>query len=312
MAAFLVPLCLLACKREGAKPIPAGEQTVKPKASFPYATAHSGGSFDKKGRELWVARDGVRLAPTDTALVPIVDGSIPVEHKRSGPHDLHVVTLAKALGAQEPNREAVLHVDSKVTYRVLTEVLFTLGQVGFTRWQFVVKTDSGALASIVLEAPSIGKGAPSSSAATIAAELDALEMKALATLGSSLPPGILGSVPPPPPPPKCGDLPLQLHAIVTTEGFIVKAFGASIGADCRTPGVGTTVVMKDGRYDFAALHGCVTKLVSCSKAYASEHAAMVGASPTTEFQTVVSVWDAVRRRDDGTPLLPDLSLTVVR
>ncbi len=310
-----------ACKRESSEPtpLPDKEPPSKAKPSFPYATSHSGVALVKKGRDLWIARDGIRLDPKEKPLVPLEGESIGAEYKQKGPHDLYIVPLAKALSQKEDKpmeRDVVLHVDRAVRYRALTEVVFTLGQVGYSRWQFVVQSNEGALLAIPLEAPSPGKkiGPSASAAAALKGELDALELKALGTLGgagssAAASPAASASVPPGP---KCGDLPLNLATVVTEAGFGVKAFSISLAPDCATAKSGTTIPIKDGRHDFAGLTACVTKVLGCSPAYASQHEAMIGAEPGIEFQTVVSSWDALRRRADGTPMLPDLMLTILR
>jgi len=330
MHAFMTRWCVvvlscaiaLGCKRDRDEATATAEQSTnaKPKGGFPYATSRSSVPLEKKGRELWIARDGVRLAEKEKPIATIEGESIALEFKRKGPTDLYIVPIATALAEDEEKsmeHVAILHVDIAVSYRTLVEVLFTLGQIKYARWQFVVKNEQGSLAAIPLEAPSGKKAAhPSSSAAkALAAELEALEMKALGSLGASSVlkgPIASASVPPPPPSPKCGDLPLGLSAIVTSDGILVKAFGVSLGPDCLTPKSGTTIARNDGRHDFAGLTACVTKILARSPAYASEQGAMMSAQPATDFQTVVSTWDALRKRADGTALLPDLALTILR
>jgi biopolymer transport protein ExbD len=74
------------------------------------------------------------------------------KYKRSGPNDLYVVPLANALqswrdrdkqirmatGAKDLRSEAIVIADSNTPYRLLVEVLFTLGQTEFSRFHLMV------------------------------------------------------------------------------------------------------------------------------------------------------------------------------
>jgi hypothetical protein len=85
-----------------------------------------------------VLGDGTEIVP----LPPAVQQShgIDAAYKRSGANDLFVVPLANALhGAHE----ARLAVDPRVPYRVLVEVLFTLGQSEVTVEHLIVRSGNG-------------------------------------------------------------------------------------------------------------------------------------------------------------------------
>src|SRR5262249_20891643 len=91
----------------------------------------------------------------DNVVVPIpADPTHGVEgkYKRSGPNDLFIVPLANALqswrerdrqiraatGKDPSFSEAIIIADSNTPYRLLVEVLFTLGQVEFSRFHLMV------------------------------------------------------------------------------------------------------------------------------------------------------------------------------
>ncbi len=74
------------------------------------------------------------------------------KYKRSGPNDLYVVPLANALqswrerdkqvrlatGKDASHSEAIVIADSNTPYRLLVEVLFTLGQTEFSKFHMLV------------------------------------------------------------------------------------------------------------------------------------------------------------------------------
>ena len=52
--------------------------------------------------------------------------------------------------------------------------------------------------------------------------------------------------------------------------------------------------MRDGRYDFAALNQCASKLKASNRDFADENQVYITANPGTPYQTLVSVIDALR------------------
>lgn len=74
------------------------------------------------------------------------------KYKRSGPNDLYIVPLANALqswrerdrqlrvatGKDPSSSEAIIIADANTPYRLLVEVLFTLGQTEFARFHLMV------------------------------------------------------------------------------------------------------------------------------------------------------------------------------
>ncbi len=79
------------------------------------------------------------------------------KYKRSGPTDLYIVPLANALqswrerdrqvrlatGKDPSSSEAIIIADSNTPYRLLTEVLFTLGQSEFAKFHLMVLQGAG-------------------------------------------------------------------------------------------------------------------------------------------------------------------------
>ena len=82
------------------------------------------------------------------------------KHKRSGPNDLYIVPLANRLRnarkldkalksvSKDPNKrdaasEAIIIADSQTPYRLLIEVLYTLGQSEFGKYHLMVMKREG-------------------------------------------------------------------------------------------------------------------------------------------------------------------------
>jgi biopolymer transport protein ExbD len=96
-----------------------------------------------------------QIVVDDNIVVPVpADATHGVEgkYKRSGPTDLYIVPLANALqswrerdrqvrlatGKDPSASEAIIIADSGTPYRLLTEVLFTLGQSEFAKFHLMV------------------------------------------------------------------------------------------------------------------------------------------------------------------------------
>ncbi|MFO0678641.1 MAG: biopolymer transporter ExbD [Polyangiaceae bacterium] len=73
------------------------------------------------------------------------------KYKRSGPNDLYIVPMANALQSwrerdklvraatgKDPGSEAIVIADANTPYRLMTEVLFTLGQTEFSKFHLMV------------------------------------------------------------------------------------------------------------------------------------------------------------------------------
>jgi hypothetical protein len=252
-------LLLVACSRKTvavADDAAPGKTTAKIPEGFEYAEAKTGEKVSTEGFVVWLARDGLRLRADAAPLIPLSDPlkGFAAEHKQSGEHDLRL----PALEAKVEGSRAIMHVDRRIGYRVLIEVLFTLGQSKVSRWAFVT-ADGRALELTAPKLPDLTGGAKT---------------------------------------------PLSFTVLVVSGGFIVKARGGNLAADCTTVAPGITI----SSHDFSALRKCA----ETARGDAPDRNSMMTANPDTPFQTVVSTWDALRRRDDGTPLLPDISLSVLR
>jgi biopolymer transport protein ExbD len=95
-----------------------------------------------------VVVDDVAVCPVPADATHGIEG----KYKRSGPNDLYIVPLANALqswrerdrqirvatGKDPSSSEAIIIADSGTPYRLLVEVLFTLGQTEFAKFHLMV------------------------------------------------------------------------------------------------------------------------------------------------------------------------------
>jgi biopolymer transport protein TolR len=129
------------------------------------------------------------------------------------------------------------------------------------------------------------------------------------TMIDSQPPRASGSSSRPPTKPS-----LSLNIIVVDTGFIISAFGQRIGEGCNGPGSGVAVgqTTADGvkDYDYKALGVCAKRLKNQVPEAADETAATLTANGNTQYQTIISTIDAIRRSDDGQELFPDINFGV--
>jgi biopolymer transport protein TolR len=105
---------------------------------------------------------------------------------------------------------------------------------------------------------------------------------------------------------------LNLSVLIATEGFSLKASGGNIAPGCRDIGAGIAVPKANGSYDFTALRQCAAHLKGANSAFAEETQATISANPGVDFQTVVSVMDALRETPTGDELFENIQFGVAR
>jgi len=105
---------------------------------------------------------------------------------------------------------------------------------------------------------------------------------------------------------------LNLTILIVNDGFSMKASGGNIAPGCTGPGAGIAIPKRSGKYDFASLNACAAKLKSASPDFADETQFYVTGNPSTDYQTIVSVIDALRTdmRDPGRTLFTDVNFKV--
>ncbi len=113
----------------------------------------------QEGVAVLISRSSIIVDDNVVAQVP-ADATHGVEgkYKRTGPTDLYIVPLANALqswrerdrqvrlatGRDPSSSEAIVIADANTPYRLLTEVLFTLGQSEFAKFHLMVLQGSGS------------------------------------------------------------------------------------------------------------------------------------------------------------------------
>jgi biopolymer transport protein ExbD len=113
----------------------------------------------QEGVAVLISKSSIIVDDNIVATVP-ADATHGVEgkYKRTGPTDLYIVPLANALqswrerdrqvrlatGKDPSSSEAIIIADSNTPYRLLTEVLFTLGQSEFAKFHLMVLQSGGS------------------------------------------------------------------------------------------------------------------------------------------------------------------------
>ncbi len=104
--------------------------------------------------QILVGDDRVLTLPSRES---VAQTGVGARNKRSGPNDLYIVPLGNALqsarrtdkviraakGLDPSSSEAIIVADSSTPYRLLIEVLFTLGQNEFGKYHLMVIQASG-------------------------------------------------------------------------------------------------------------------------------------------------------------------------
>jgi biopolymer transport protein ExbD len=105
---------------------------------------------------------------------------------------------------------------------------------------------------------------------------------------------------------------LNLTILIVNDGFSMKASGGNVALGCVGPGPGIAIPKKNGRYDYSSLNACAAKLKAASPDFAEESQFYVTGNPGTDYQTIVSVIDALRTdmRDPGRTLFTDVNFKV--
>jgi hypothetical protein len=98
--------------------------------------------------------------------------------------------------------------------------------------------------------------------------------------------------------------------MVVNQGFSIKAQGGNVAPGCAGAGPGIAIPKTADQYDFAQLQECVSKLKRSAPEFEEETQAFIAGNPDTDYQTVISVIDAIRSDSQGAPLFPDVNFKV--
>lgn len=104
---------------------------------------------------------------------------------------------------------------------------------------------------------------------------------------------------------------LRLTVILVNDGMSIKASGGNVAPGCGGRGAGLAVPNRDGRYDFAALTECATRLKAANPKFSDEKQFYLSANPGVEYQDIVLAIDAMRANATGDELFPDPLFTML-
>lgn len=145
----IILVFLLKTLGESSAAIPQSDDLRLPLATITQQAAEEGVRVTISKSQILVGDDTVVSLPGRESLVQTGVGAM---FKRSGPNDLYIVPLGNALqaarktdklirqakGLDPASSEAIVIADATTPYRLLIEVLFTLGQNEFGRYHLMV------------------------------------------------------------------------------------------------------------------------------------------------------------------------------
>lgn len=103
---------------------------------------------------------------------------------------------------------------------------------------------------------------------------------------------------------------LNLTVLVVNDGFSIKASGGNVAPGCTGLGSGLAIPKRGGKYDYTSLTDCATRLKKASPDFEDETQVYVSANPGIDYQTLISVIDAVRKSPKGEALFSDVNFKV--
>ncbi len=175
--------------------------------------------------------------------------------------------------AGHPDEAARVELGPVVTYRLLTEILFTLGQSEIVRFNLV--------------APSAGGSVPAGQLAEIRTIPPKLSPRSLA----------------PPPAPSKPTLGLTILAV--QDGITIKARAGNVAPGCNDVGPGLTLKNEaGGHYRLAELGPCLRRLKAASPDFEGETGVTFSANPGVTLAEVFALLDVAR--GDNRDLFPDV------
>lgn len=280
-------LCLLACiackgsSQSGGAPAASSVRSEVPIPQLAVASGRARAPVPATGARVAISRTDLRWGSEAKSIAPLPGADqwargFDAKEKRNGQHDLSIVALSsavKAAGAPEKDAHATLTVDTEVPYRILVEVLFTLGQEGFRHFDFVVANPAPAtFAAEVPDAP-VADDAMARLAADLERDLLRATGSATARPNPSTMPATSGT-----------PSPAISRWTLLVSSTSVELRGPEAAA-CSVP-----------RADLAGIATCVAKVTPGGAA----ETILVSAPADLRFQDLVSILDQVRG-DEGQP-----------
>jgi hypothetical protein len=256
---------------------------------------------------LSLGRDGATLAVPDLDTNAWSKG-FEGKYKRSSRNDFFLLPLGAALQAAYPGEASVpavvIAADASISYRMLTETVYTLGQERVRTVDLLVRSVAGKVAiPLTLPGhPDLASPISDEARRTILQSL-AGDSGAPSAHSASLPAPVASASAQSTPP-----VPLNLNVIVTNPGFVVSAARRRMAPGCHEAGEGAAVPRHDDAYDFATLTACATTIKSSEPRFATVMRVTVSADPGVDVQTLTSTLDALRGADGR--LFPEVMLGV--
>jgi len=102
---------------------------------------------------------------------------------------------------------------------------------------------------------------------------------------------------------------LNLTVFIVPDGFSLKASGGNVTPGCSGVGPGIAIPLVGGKYDYKALTACAAKLKA---QYQDEDQAFITANPSTEYQILINVIDALRNAPGGGSLFENINFKLAR
>ncbi|WP_437593261.1 ExbD/TolR family protein [Sorangium sp. So ce1000] len=151
----IILVFLLKSVGSSAASIPQSKDLTLPKSVMQSEPSQEGVVVIVSKSQILVGED-----PTPIVVLPnreqLAQSGVDAKYKRSGPNDLYIVPLANALsharetdkairaakGLDPSSSEAIIVADATTPYRLLIEVLFTLGQSEFGKYHLMVLSGS--------------------------------------------------------------------------------------------------------------------------------------------------------------------------
>ena len=99
---------------------------------------------------------------------------------------------------------------------------------------------------------------------------------------------------------------------VRADGLAIGNEHLEVGSGCAKSGIGLAVPRSpNAPYDYAGLRRCLTRIrADAFSNGAFELTSTSTAEPSTPYETIMKVIDAVAKTDDGDDLIPDLDLAL--
>lgn len=249
---------------------------------------------------LVISKSAILIGEDSTPVVKLssrkalAERGIDAKHKRAD-GGMYIVPLAKRLEkehdaarAKNPDRtgamEAIVIADAQTPYRVLMEVLYTLGQAEYGKYHLMVMKRAGDTpAPTTPSVVEVGELPPLARVRPLPAEID-----------------------------KSLDLAVQ----ILDSGYALKTAAGDVATGCTGIGDGTTVPLRKGAYDADGLARCAQRIKRLTP---NETQVSLSADAAIPYGLVITTIDALRGAKEAgmahepvRQLFPDVNFALIR